>query len=80
MFVEFLVGFCRLDSRSPSGLPVVGDVEDMLHKHLEVDEDSAAEIFANVIFVILASVFIDPIRLGTPDARERPREPRVGLR
>ena len=64
VFSELLVRFYRFDDRAPLGLPVGRDVKDRLHEDLEVDENSAAEIFADVILVILALVSLDSVRIA----------------
>ena len=64
VLVEFRVDLHCFDSRSPSGLPVIGDVEDMGHEDFEVNKNPAPEILApDVVLVILAIVFIDPVRI-----------------
>jgi hypothetical protein len=61
---KFLVGFDRVNSRSPSGLPVVGDMQDSLHEDLKVNENSALHIFEDVVLEIVALVSIDSVRIA----------------
>ena len=64
VFVEFCVGFDRLDCRPPSCLPVVWDVQDALHEDLVVNEDSATEILADVSLVVRAIILINSVYIA----------------
>ena len=61
---EFLVLFHSFDLTSPIFLPVIGDVEDGLHEDLEIDENPATEIFADVGVVFIALVPIDSVHIA----------------
>jgi len=54
----------RSDSRFPEGFPVTGDVEHRLHEDLEVNKNSAMEIFADVIVVIGVLVSLVSVRVA----------------
>jgi hypothetical protein len=53
-----------VDGWLPSRLPVVGDVEDVFHEDLEVDENSALQILANIVVVIASNVVTDSVRVA----------------
>lgn len=61
---EIRVRFDRFDSRFPSGVPVVGGVQDILHEDLEVNKHSALQILTNVVVVVASAVPVDSARVA----------------
>jgi hypothetical protein len=62
---KFHIGLDFFDHRSPSGLPVVGDVQDVLHENLYVDENTMTlEVLEDELLVICAIVFSNQVRVG----------------
>lgn len=67
MELKRLVGLDLLDHRSPPGLPIVGDEQDVLHEMLYVDENSIIiEILTGgrLVPVVVAGVFFKTINVG----------------
>ena len=74
MLLEIRVRFDRFDSRFPFGVPVVGDVQDILHEDLEVNKNSTLEIFANIVVIVASAVPVDSVRVAflfPPDGRPK---------
>jgi len=61
VFLELRVHLDRFDGRSPSGPPVVRDLQDTLHENLKINENSVFEVFGNVAVIIHPVELLDPV-------------------
>jgi len=76
------VAFDSPDSPSPQLLPVLGNVQDLLHENVDVDENPVAfEVLDDILFVLGAIVFLSLVRIETQFLQDgRPKGNRSRIR